>query len=240
MKRLNREQPTAASWRAWLVLVGLVLATACYYLPWVTHQTAGFTMNAFDLAEWASLHPAVRSSTPPMLTSFLLRMPQLALVFAFTLAANRLADARARWLMRGVAVLPLLRFIPPAEFFTRATDDPNYRQMALLTSLGIGLVVLSILVQRMPTRWQNGLSSLALLGGVSSGWWGLSRTRLLLDNFEIAVRTGPGIVGLTVISAGVILVLWWGLSSLPGWWGDPAPHQRGGGSLEGMKTKKGG
>jgi hypothetical protein len=179
----------------------------CCDWPWFTHQTAGFTMNAFDLAEWASLHPAVRSSSPPMLTSFLLRVPQLALVFAFALAANRLADPRARWLMRGMAMLPLLRFLPPAEFSTSARGDPNYRQMALLTGLGIGLVIVSIPLRRMRTRWQDWLSGAVLLGGVVSGWWGLSRTRLLLDNFEIAVRTGPGIVGLTLVSAGVILLI---------------------------------
>jgi hypothetical protein len=196
-----------ASRRAWFILAGLVLGMVCTYWPWFTHQTAGFTMNAFDLAEWASLHPAVRSSSPPMLTSFLLRVPQLALVFAFVLAVNGLADPRARWLMRGIAMLPLLRFLPPAEFFTSATGDPNYRQMALLTGLGIGLVLLSIPLHRMRTRWQDGLSGAALLGGVVSGWWGLSRTRLLLDNFEIAVKTGPGIVGLTFVSAGAILLI---------------------------------
>lgn len=217
MKQLNREESTAPLWRTWLVLASLVLSTICYYAPWFTHRTAGFTMNAFDLAEWASLHPAVRSSTPPMLTSLLLRVPQLALVFAFALAANRLADPRARWLMRGIAALPLLRFIPPVDFFRSASDDPNYRQMALLTGLGIGLVVLSIPLRRMSTRWQHGLSSVALLGGAGSGWWGLSRTRLLLDNFEIAVKTGPGILGLTVVSVGVIMFMW--ARSLGNWAG---------------------
>jgi hypothetical protein len=196
---------------------GSVIGTICYYAPWFTHKTAGFTMNAFDLAEWASLHPAVRSSTPPMLTSFLLRVPQLALVFVFALAANWLTDPRARWLVRGIAVLPLLRFIPPADFFRSATDDPNYRQMALLTGLGCGLVVLSIPLGRMATRWQSGLFSVVLFGGVGSGWWGLSRTRLLLDNFEIAIKTGPGIVGLTVVSVGVILFMW--ARSLGNWTG---------------------
>ena len=30
----------------WLVFAGLILALVCYYLPWYTHSTAGFTMNA--------------------------------------------------------------------------------------------------------------------------------------------------------------------------------------------------
>jgi hypothetical protein len=213
-----------ASRRAWLILACLVLTTACYYLPWFTHPTAGFTMNAFDLAEWASLHPAVRSSSPPMLTSFLLRVPLLALVVAFALAANKLADPRLRWLMRAIAVLPLLRFVPPADFFTSATGDPNYRQMALLTGLGIGLVVVSIPLRRMAARWQDWLSGVALLGGVSSGWWGLSRARLLLDNFEIAVKTGPGILGLSLVSAVVIVLI---LGGSWGRWTNLASLRRG-------------
>ncbi len=64
------------------VLVCLAFALIGYHLAWYTHPTAGFTTNAFDLAEWASLHPAVRSSSPPMLTSFLLRLPLIMLVAA--------------------------------------------------------------------------------------------------------------------------------------------------------------
>jgi len=199
-----------ASRRAWFLLATLALAMVCYQMPWFVHQTAGFTMNAFDLAEWASLHPAVRSSSPPMLTSFLLRAPQLVLVFAFVLVTNRLADPCGRWLMRGIAVLPLARFFPPVDFFSSARGDPNYRQMALITGLGVGLAVLAIALRQVPERGQRWVFSVALLGGVGSGWWGLSRARVLLDNFEIAVQTGPGIVGLTLVSAIAVLLNLWG------------------------------
>jgi len=192
--------------RAWLIVIGLALGVVCYYLPWVTHSTAVFTMNAFDLAEWTSLHPAVRSSSPPMLTSFLLRLPQVMLAAAFALSANLLVDLRARWIQRGLALLLALRLVPPTDFFTGASADPNYRQMALLTGLGIALVVLAAWAARLPRQWQIGLLISVLVIAVLGGWWGLSRAGVLLDNFEIDVQIGAGIICLTAITL-VIVVL---------------------------------
>jgi uncharacterized membrane protein YhaH (DUF805 family) len=184
--------------RAWWVVVALIVATACYELPWYVHHTAGFTTNAFDLAEWASLHPAVRSSSPPMLTSFLLRFPQVVLVFALALAANGLHDARSRWIWRAVAVIPALRFFPPSDFFTSASADPNYRQMLLLVGLSGGSVLAAILLEHAAERWQSALLVAALAAGVIAGWWGLSRAGVLLDNFEIGVTIGAGVIGLSL------------------------------------------
>ncbi|MBN1203061.1 MAG: hypothetical protein JXJ20_14520 [Anaerolineae bacterium] len=194
--------------RTWLAIVCLLLALIAYYLSWFTHETAAFTMNAFDLAEWSSLHPAVRSSSPPMLTSFLLRAPQLALVLALALAANQLPDPRGRWVLRLGAGLLALRFMPPTDFFSGATDDPNYRQMALLAALASGGIVAALLLTRVPLRWQCWLLAGILTGGMVTGWAGLSRAKTLLDNFEIDVQTGTGVVGfMLACGVGVIIIL---------------------------------
>jgi hypothetical protein len=187
--------------RVWWIAEGLALGLICYYLPWYTHETAGFTTHAFDLAEWSSIHPAVRAESPAMLTSFLLRAPQLALIVALALAANKLSDVRARWILRGIALLLVLRFVPPSDFFSNARDDPNYRQMALLTGLGFALTLAAIPLERAPERWQDGAVAVLLLAGVVAGWMGLSRAGILLDNFEIDVSVGPGIIGLSLVSA---------------------------------------
>lgn len=200
--------------RAWIGLtgvIGLALALACTYAPWYTHSTAAFTLNAFDLAEWTSLHPAVRASSPALLTSFLLRAPQLALILALALHANYLGDARARWLLRAATLLVALRFLPPREFFGSAASDPNFRQMMLLTGLGVGGVLAAILAEKLAHRWQGLLAAAVLALGVGAGWWGLARAHTLLDNFEIAVGVGVGAVGYTAFSALVALL---GLSPL--------------------------
>ncbi len=202
--------------RAGLLVAGLILAMICYYLPWYTHATAGFTLHAFDLAEWSSIHPATRSSSPPMLTSFLLRLPHLMLIVALGLAANWLSDARARWVLRAAVLLLALRFLPPSDFFTGTSEDPNYRQMMLLTGLGIGGIVAALLLARLRVRWQGWLLVVVLAAGVIAGWWGLSRAGLLLDNFEIEVSIGPGAVGLTLVSAALALLTLWPVPCAPG------------------------
>ncbi len=200
--------------RAWIGLtgvIGLALALVCYHAPWYTHTTAAFTLNAFDLAEWASLHPAVQASSPTLLTSFLLRAPQLALILALALHANCFGDARARWLLRTAALMIALRFFPPREFFGSAVSDPNFRQMMLLTGLGVGGVLAAILAEKLAHRWQGLLAAALLALGVGAGWWGLARAHTLLDNFEIAVSIGVGAVGYSAFSA---LVAVTGLSLL--------------------------
>ena len=191
--------------RSGWILIWIMVTLACYYLPWFAHKSAGFTMNAYDLAEWSSLHPATRSSNPPMLTSFLLRLPHILLPFAAALATNGLRDARTRWAIRAVALLLVLRMIPPVEFFRDETADPNYRQMLLLAVLG-GITVLGSIGVR-SARLEQGLIAAALFA--SAGVWGLSRAGVLLFNFEIDVQIGAGAYGLTLFAAlALLLVLW--------------------------------
>ncbi len=182
----------------WLILAALTLALLCYYLPWYSHATAAFTLHAYDLAEWASLHPAVRSETPGLWTSFLLRLPQVTLIWAAALLANGGRDPRLRTMLRGVALLVALRFLPPREFLSTASGDPNYRQMALLTGLGLAGILLAILAWRLPGRWQGGAAASVLLVGAMAGWWGLTRTRPVLDNFQIEAKIGYGVLGYTL------------------------------------------
>jgi hypothetical protein len=187
--------------------MAVALGLVCYYMPWFAHKTAGFTMNAYDLAEWSSLHPATHASNPPMLTSFLLRLPHILLLFAAGLAANGLRDARLRWITRSVALLLVLRFVPPVEFFRSQSTDANYRQMLLLTMVG-GVLVLTSLAVR-PGRIGQGLLAASLVISVGTGLWGLSRAGVLLYNFEIDVQIGAGAYGLALFAGLALLLALW-------------------------------
>lgn len=193
-------------WAGWL-LGGLIVALVCYHLPWYAHDTAGFTMHGYDLAEWTSLHPAVRGSSPPMLTSFLLRAPLWALLAGLALAANRLDDPRGRWIVRAGVLLVALRFVPPKDFFTTATGDPNYRQMMLLALLSAVSVAAAVLLVRVSDRVQTVLLLVVVIVGLVSSWWGLSRAGQLLHDFEIDVRIGAGFAGYTLFLVALVLVL---------------------------------
>lgn len=195
--------------RGWWTLWTLLALLACYHAPWFAHESAGFTMHAYDLAEWSSLHPAVRSSSPAMLTSFLLRAPLFAVVFGLALAANWFVDARVRWTVRAVELIVALRFVPPKEFFTAASDDPNYRQMALLAALSVIAILAAFGVGRLRERAQTGILGAAIIASIVAGWWGLSRAGELLRNFEIDVHSGMGIVTYTVIAAAAVIVHVW-------------------------------
>jgi len=185
----------------WVVAsAALGLALVAFYLPWVTHATAGFTMNGFDLAEWTSLQPATGSSSPPMLTPFLLRAPQVTIAIGLALAAGAVSDPRWRTVGWAAALAIALRMIPPAEFWQGARGDPNYRQMALLTMIGVGGVALAAFT-RLRGRYRLGALVIALGVGALAGWAGLSRAGVLLDNFEIAVKIGAGPVLYTLAAA---------------------------------------
>lgn len=197
------------SWAALALLVWAAVGVAAYHLPWVEHVTAGFTMNGFDLAEWTSLHPAIRSSTPPLLATFLLRIPHVAAVLALACAVSGLGSVRWRAAGWALALILAVRFIPPVEFFQSARSDPNYRQMALLTGLGVAGVIAVMALHRVVGRW-FALCGVVVFGvGAVAGWAGLSRALVLLDNFEIAVAVGRGVVLYTVATLGAGAMAVW-------------------------------
>jgi hypothetical protein len=190
----------------------LLLALGCYYLPWLTHPAAALSANAFDLAEWVGLSPAVRYATPPMVAPFLLRLVLSLLAVLFALAA-RSARGWPRWMNAGVALLLALTLAPPIEFVRvpGAMDDPNYRQFFFMlagTLLALGVVM----VMRLPPLLIRAISVLiALLAAIT----GVIGTRLAVDvlsrdPLRITTSVGVGVIGLCVVLAAYCLVqaLW--------------------------------
>ena len=43
-----------------------ITAFAAFHMAWTAHESAAFTLNAFDLAEQVSIHPAIRAESPPL------------------------------------------------------------------------------------------------------------------------------------------------------------------------------
>lgn len=178
-----------------LLLFGLL---ACYVLPWVSTNAAAMTMNGYDLAEWASLHPDVRSS-PLLLTSLLLRLPLVcaALLSAFSGIPSIFAFMRV--------VILAAALLPPLEFLTNRSD-PNYVQQIVLAGVAFfgGLIGISGIVPRGRT-WIVLLLSVL---GVVITVLGLVQGYSLVNAFELDVQVGVGGIGSVVFYVLIALDTW--------------------------------
>jgi hypothetical protein len=163
----------------WLLWTLLAFALVTYTLPWVINSGVSLSLGAYDLAEWSSLHPAVRASNPPFLATFLLRFPLACLgVIAALMASKR------RWPKLTASILIALALLPPVEFFTQYRDDPNYRQQ-----FALALLVLLVCLTAFPHRWarlRGWLSAGAALAAGVSGLLGLSETYRLMRDFGLS------------------------------------------------------
>lgn len=166
----------------------LVLITlAGYTLPWVVTSASSLSLGAYDLAEWSSLHPDVRQTTPFLWTVLALRVPLLVLgLVVANYIGNKFHKPSLAIACLFIAAITLL---PPLEFFTSYHDDPNYRQqfaLALLTMV-IGIPVVTT-QQKTQIRI---LFVLTILGALGSAV-GLLQAQNLLQSFNLHAAFGLG------------------------------------------------
>jgi hypothetical protein len=170
----------------------MALMLVLYAMPWLVSPAASLTPHAYDLAEWASIHPAARTQTPPLLTSLLLRLPLawFALLVAFT--------TKRSWFAILAILLIAAALLPPPESI-RMLDNPNYAQQMLLagfTLIGCAVGVSNILPHARP--WiAAGIAALGALGSVV----GLLQAYNLMRGFGLPTQMGLGGVGLVLIFA---------------------------------------
>jgi len=122
----------------------LLLALCGYLLPWSLDASAALTFNAYDLAEWASLHPSQRGGNPTLLLPLLLRLQVPLLGIALALLARK-RQVR-RWTALAVAILALAQ-LPPPEFLLDLANV-NYRQQFFLA---LGSLAFAGLAMWMPS-----------------------------------------------------------------------------------------
>lgn len=201
---------------SWFALGLLLIAWIGCYFPWVATTGAAFSVNLFDLAEWTSLDPAVRSGNPALLSTFLLRATVALIAPALAIKVGDVPNRAARWGLWLLTLLIGIGLLPPLDFFRGAFDDPNYQQqfgIALITVIGIGAIV--FIGRRGTSRilvWSGTLLSIvAFLFGVIGVLMGSNE----LGAFGLRFAPGLGIAisGLALIGT-ISLSL---LGSLVGW-----------------------
>lgn len=187
-----------------LLLLGVLLLA--YALPWVNAPASGLSFGAYDLAEWASLHPAVRAQQPELLTSLFLRFPLACLAIAVGFLAPRPVFRSVRWWIALVAIgMFVLSSLPPLEFFVEARRDVNYRQQFLMAAAAAfgGLLGLSGWLY----RWRIHIAGGALLLGLLSAILGFLQGYDYLLDYEVPVQIGAGSVFFILLSLTALLDL---------------------------------
>ncbi len=178
-----------------LFLLALVLALVAYLLPWVIATNSAMTLNAFDLAEWTSLHPSQRHALPPLITPLLLRA-QLPIIAA--LVALWASSPKERLLAILCVFLLAVAQLPPWEFL-RDSGDANYQQQA---ALALATIIFSIglpgLRRLMPANFQPFVVILIAILGIVSAILGQSQA---LDLYHVTLEQGETGGGLWICLA---------------------------------------
>lgn len=185
----------------------LLMAIGCAFLPWWNSAAAGLSANAYDLAEWIGLAPAVRYVEPPLVAPQLLRLAFIGLSLLCLLHGLRLQHANPanNWGL-GFYLLALLLplwNLPPIEFWReiRTTTDPNHWQLFWLLVWGYGLILAVVAVQ---WRWPLGsrllrrLSSSIALLAIISAVGGIALAFKVIRDLGVATPIGLGLVGYIV------------------------------------------
>ncbi len=183
-----------------IVLVFILLALTGYLLPWIVAPASSMSLNAFDLAEWTSLHPLQRSSTIPLLAALQLRLHLLILAAIFTWVSK---DILPGAIVAAVVLLAAAAQLPPPEFVGQLSDG-NFRQQF---ALACASAILPLLMWRLDhARLKLRLTmSLAALG-IAIALAGQKQADTL---YRLALEEGGPGLGMFIAAgayAGIILV----------------------------------
>lgn len=189
----------------------LFMALIGYYVTWVNNAAAALSANAFDLAEWVGIIPAVRYADPPMSAPFALRLALVCLAWLFALRSANAERFSVRVALGVISLALALSLRPPIAFFRGETADPNYQQLAVLcltALIGVGLISLIGGRGKMRRFWLRLALPVALIGAVSA-ILGLRGALEALARLQIQTPLGVGIF-LYVIGVGAhsVLCLW--------------------------------
>lgn len=187
---MRRDRPVSHPLVPFSLLLALLVGLL---LPWLLAPTAAMTLNAYDLAEWASLHPAQRASNPPLVLPWLLRAQLMILcALAGVVAQRRLQKRVAALVIVALAVAQL----PPIEF-VNDIGNLNYRQQfgLALASLGLGIAALRWINR----HWQpTAIAGFGLVGALTT----LAGATLALDVFASLASGGSAGLGVWIVAAG--------------------------------------
>lgn len=166
---------------------------AGYFMPWIVGPGAGLSFNAYDLAEWTTLHPTASHDITP-LPAFLLRLPLLCVVIMISFAWNEYDSPTIyRRLSCALVFLIILFSLPPLDFFSRENiQNANYQQQIGLTiaMLLSGIIGFSGILHA--ARYWT-IIGICVIGIVTS-ILGMTGAAVLFDDFAVSIEGGLGFI----------------------------------------------
>ena len=159
------------------------------------------TLNAYDLAEWSSLHPAQWNTSPPLVLAFLLRLQLVILSFIIGLLANGKASIT---LSAIIIMLLAVAQLPPFEF-VKDINNLNYRQQFFLALASItgGIALLRLNMKR--------ITLLALIAlpfvGVLSAAYGQNQAMALYAHLQQEAAAAAGLWILVASYGGMVAIV---------------------------------
>lgn len=187
----------------WFLWPFILTALLAYIAPWVVNPSTSLSLNACDLAEWASLHPAARVSNPLLLTSLLLRLPPVCLALIAGFHGARAPKHWLWWARVSFVFFIAAALLPPLEFFTQTRGDSNYQQQFTLTMITLigGLAGLSDIAG----KFRRHIIFVVVLIGGAVCVIGLARGYDLMLQFDLPVQIGFGGIAIAVVFFGAAM-----------------------------------
>jgi hypothetical protein len=129
--------------------LGLGLAWAGYWAPWIAHRSAALNFNGYELAEWITRLPGVRDGSLRLgRLDFMLPLAAISLSTALAADATSGLSGWLRWPARLLALLGGLLILPEYPFILTAPTDPELRP-TLILGVGVMLMVGGLVIWRL-------------------------------------------------------------------------------------------
>lgn len=193
-----------------LITVLLWAALIGYSLPWIQTLGVSFQSGAYDLAEWMTLHPTVRSLYPNWLyPALFLRLALWTLgvsgFLLFTLSVHKHYTWRLTQLILATGVWVAL--IPSIAFFQGQWSDANYLQQFILwMSYSAICAAIAVIPARLRAHLHWGLVFFGILSGAISAY-ALWTAQDLLSRYQINIGFGSGAIIYIGMWLAIILIL---------------------------------
>jgi hypothetical protein len=196
----------------------LALALLGFWMPWLTHPAAALRMNAFELSEWVTFLPGVRTGEAGFgRLSFLAPSACLALLFAIASARTRAMQSRRwreallphsliGWGWLALALLCVATVFPYYPYILSAYANPEFQtQFFVACAALLGVVLVFLLPEDVNALLEI---ALALAGGVVSVWALSALQPIASQLLGAAWVIGWGWAAILLGFAGVLVAAW--------------------------------